>query len=93
MDPGVDDVYDDAKAAIVEGYLKADEAVSSFASDMGISSEEAWGLIADEASLRGDEAMEFLAEHPIAETPIPWAPVVMKASLGWGLERWSQRRK
>mgnify|MGYP001180909878 CR=1 FL=1 len=92
MDPGVDDVYDDAKAAIVEGYLKADEAVSSFASDMGISSEEAWGLIADEASLRGDEAMEFLAEHPIAETPIPWAPVVMKA-LGWGLERWSQRRK
>jgi len=92
VDLELDNLYDDAKAAIVEGYLKADESVSSFAAERGMSSEEAWGLIAGEASLRGDEAMEFLAEHPIEETPVSWAPVVMKA-LEWGLERWSQRRK
>jgi hypothetical protein len=96
MEPSFAALYDEARAAIVAGYENADQCVLSFAIEQGISSKGVWSLIRDEASLQGDDAMEYLAEHPPER---PWASILavpaailLGKTITWAWRKWSLRR-
>ena len=61
------DLYDDAKYELVRGYTKADQHVYGFARAYGISSKDAWRLIAQEAAARGEDVVRYLSENPLDE--------------------------
>ena len=75
------------------GYQKADQCVLSFAVEQGTSTAEVWRLIGEEASLQGDHAMEYPAEHPLADRP--WTSILPPELLGktieWAWRKWSTR--
>ncbi|GAA1243359.1 hypothetical protein GCM10009657_18930 [Oryzihumus leptocrescens] len=77
----------------------------SFAIERGTSAAEVWRLLGEEASLQGDQAMEYLAEHPLEERhwtsnisvdvqagPQPQSDAVGKA-IEWAWGKWSSRRR
>src|SRR4051794_3897314 len=66
-EPGFTALYGDARSALEQGYIRADQCVYNFAMDFGISPEDAWRLITQEASERGDEVVHYLSEHPLDE--------------------------
>jgi hypothetical protein len=61
------DLYDDAKDELVRGFTRADQCVYGFARHYGISSKDAWRLIAQEAAARGDDVVRYLSENPLDE--------------------------
>jgi ABC-type nitrate/sulfonate/bicarbonate transport system substrate-binding protein len=67
MEPAFTDLYDDAKDALAQGYIRADQLVYNFAMDYDISPEDAWRLITQEASQRGEEVIQYLSENPLDE--------------------------
>lgn len=91
MDAAFTSLYDEARSALVEGYRKADQSVLSFAIEHDTSTYEVWRLIGDEASLQGDRAMEYLAEHPLEARPSTLSVEAVAKALGWAWEKWSTR--
>ncbi|MEP7194782.1 MAG: hypothetical protein ABI903_18215 [Actinomycetota bacterium] len=98
MEPSFAALYDEARAAIVAGYQNADQCVLSFAIEQGISSEEVWSLIRDEASLKDDDAMEYLAKHPLEDRS--WASILAEPAtmlvgktIEWAWRKWSLHRR
>ncbi|MGO4363425.1 hypothetical protein [Terrabacter sp. RAF57] len=95
MDASFQSLYEDARSELVAGYEEADRRVLSFAIEHGISSEEVWDLIAQEASLRDDDAVEYLAENPLIQPPsspfiAEMAPLVAEG-VKWALGKWQNR--
>lgn len=97
MEPAFAVLYDEARAALVTAYEEADSAVLSFAIEHDLSNSEVWDLIREEASLQGDSALEYLAEHPLEErSPLhglaePAAMLAGQAAM-WAWKKWSDRR-
>ena len=65
MEPAFSGLYDSAKKALTLGYTKADQLVFNFAMDYGISPEDAWQLITQEASQRSEHVIQYLSENPL----------------------------
>ncbi len=61
------EAYDAVKAALEKGFVRADQVVYDFSMDNDLSPEQGWRLMADEAARRGDDAVRYLAEHPLDE--------------------------
>lgn len=60
-------LYDDAKELLAQGYRRADQRVYNFTMEFDISPEDAWQLIAQEASQRGEGVIRYLSENPLDE--------------------------
>ena len=60
-------LYDGAKESLAQGYRRADQRVYNFAMDFDISPEDAWQLIAQEVSQRGEDVIQYLSENPLDE--------------------------
>jgi hypothetical protein len=67
IEPAFSDLYDDAKEALAQGYRRADQLVYNFAMDYDISPEDAWQLITQESSQRGEKVIQYLSENPLDE--------------------------
>jgi len=67
IEPAFTDLYDDAKEALAQGYRRADQLVYNFAMDYDISPDDAWRLITQEASHRGENVIQYLSENPLDE--------------------------
>lgn len=67
MEPAFTDLYEDAKEALVRGYRRADQLVYNFAMDYDVSPEDAWQLMRQEASQRGEDVIQYLSENPLDE--------------------------
>lgn len=95
MDASFQSLYEDARDELFSGYAQADRRVLSFAIEQGISSEEVWSLIAQEASVRDDDGVEYLAENPLVEPPsspliAEMTPLVLEG-VKWALGKWQNR--
>jgi hypothetical protein len=67
MQPAFTGLYDDAKETLAQGYRRADQLVYNFAMDYDIPPEDAWRLITQEASQRGEDVIQYLSENPLDE--------------------------
>ncbi|GGM85593.1 hypothetical protein GCM10009721_07880 [Terrabacter tumescens] len=95
MDASFQSLYEEARSELVAGYEEADRRVLSFAIDQGISSGEVWDLIAQEASLRNDDVVEYLAENPLMERSsssfvAEMTPFVIEG-FKWAVGKWQGR--
>ncbi|MCZ2826045.1 MULTISPECIES: hypothetical protein [unclassified Modestobacter] len=67
MEDDLADLYDAAENELIAGYVRADRLVYAFAKHHGLSTTETWRLMAEEASVRGNEAVRHLSENPLTE--------------------------
>jgi hypothetical protein len=79
-------------------YREADKRVADYARREGITKAEAWALVRQEASRRGDTALmdaaEYVEKHPLKANVV--AALVPGGQLilgGMRLRRWASRRK
>lgn len=92
-------LYDDVRRPLTEGYQNAQRAVDSFAIEHDVTSLEVWDLVAREASVRGDDAVEYIAENPLDDSSPSIAEVLAPAVatgaliLATKLWDWRQRRR
>ena len=93
MDPAFTDLYGDAKKVLVRAYVRADQLVYDFAMDYDISPEDAWQLITQEASQRGEKVIQYLSENPLDERSYKHKNAQRQAGrvIGKGLELVSER--
>lgn len=92
-------LYDDLSDAVVAAHEEADSRVLSFALEHDVDTAEVWGLIREEASQRGDDTVEFIAERPVAggssdsSAGESLAAAALMAGGVWVWSKWSNRRR
>ena len=87
-------VYQIARACYVGGKLihkLADQRVAAWASEQGMSKQEAWALVRAEAKRRGDESLEAASDQIInmgwKAHLIPGGNALVLAAHGWKLAK------
>lgn len=91
-------LYDELKGAVVAAYETADARIYSFALEHDVDTWDVWDLVRDEASASGDDALTYLADHPLsggsrlASDLDATVQAVLKLA-NWAHERWSRRRR
>lgn len=89
-----DVLYDEFRAAVEAAYEEADRRVSAFALSHDVFDSDVWDLIADEASLRDDEALKYLANHSPGDRTTPsLAGAVLGLAAQWAWKKWANRRR